>query len=178
MKKKRGPKQKNISWEQFDKLCEIGNTKTQICRFFGISLRTLERRVFKKYKQTTAEIITGGKYGAKKKEVLWETFNDLCELHCTKKEISSFLQMDEDTLSERIKEEYGITFSVLYKQKSKSGNVSLRRAQKRLALDGNATMLIWLGKNHLGQSDQQQDNQDLLSDKIQLMKEFSKMLPG
>jgi hypothetical protein len=30
---------------------------------------------------------------------------------------------------------------------------SLRRSQIRLALSGNAVMLIWLGKNILGQSD-------------------------
>ena len=34
---------------------------------------------------------------------------------------------------------------------------SLRRAQIKVALGGNATMLIWLGKNLLGQSDQPLD---------------------
>lgn len=33
------------------------------------------------------------------------------------------------------------------------GQISLRRKQIELANNGNATMLIWLGKNHLGQSD-------------------------
>ena len=32
---------------------------------------------------------------------------------------------------------------------------SLRRAQIKSALSGNATMLIWLGKQYLGQSDRQ-----------------------
>jgi hypothetical protein len=32
-------------------------------------------------------------------------------------------------------------------------NCSLRQAQIRLALSGNATMLIWLGRNMLGQSE-------------------------
>jgi hypothetical protein len=31
--------------------------------------------------------------------------------------------------------------------------IRLRRAQLRLAIDGNVTMLIWLGKQYLGQSD-------------------------
>lgn len=34
--------------------------------------------------------------------------------------------------------------------------ISLRQHQMRLALAGNVTMLVWLGKNLLGQSDRQQ----------------------
>ena len=33
-------------------------------------------------------------------------------------------------------------------------NISLRRKQAQLADEGNVTMLIWLGKNRLGQRDQ------------------------
>jgi hypothetical protein len=33
------------------------------------------------------------------------------------------------------------------------GRVSVRRAQLKLALEGNATMLIWVGKQRLGQKD-------------------------
>jgi hypothetical protein len=39
-------------------------------------------------------------------------------------------------------------------EKGKSaGKISLRRAQFKAALDGNATMLVWLGKQLLGQKD-------------------------
>lgn len=37
-----------------------------------------------------------------------------------------------------------------------SGRVSLRRRQFKAANDGNATMLIWLGKQYLGQADKQE----------------------
>jgi hypothetical protein len=37
---------------------------------------------------------------------------------------------------------------------------SLRRAQIKLALSGNAVMLIWLGKNLLGQSDNPLNSDD------------------
>ena len=36
------------------------------------------------------------------------------------------------------------------------GRMSLRRAQLNIALKGNPTMLIWAGKQLLGQSDKQQ----------------------
>ena len=47
--------------------------------------------------------------------------------------------------------------------------MSLRRKQYEVALSGNPSMLIWLGKNVLGQSDQvQQDVRDLPPVVIQL----------
>ena len=41
-------------------------------------------------------------------------------------------------------------------QKRKAGFVSLRRKQYELAMAGNATMLIFLGKQYLGQSDKRE----------------------
>lgn len=35
----------------------------------------------------------------------------------------------------------------------KDGKISLRRAQMKAALNGNASLLIWLGRNCLGQTD-------------------------
>ena len=42
------------------------------------------------------------------------------------------------------------------------GRVKLRRAQYEKALEGNPTMLIWLGKNMLGQSDNPTDGDENL----------------
>jgi len=40
--------------------------------------------------------------------------------------------------------------------------MSLRRRQYTTAMDGNTAMLIWLGKNWLGQTDQQQGEEKQL----------------
>ena len=56
-----------------------------------------------------------------------------------------------DTLQRWVKENYdGDTFAVVYKKYAAGGRVSLRRRQWALA-EHNATMAIWLGKQHLGQ---------------------------
>lgn len=45
---------------------------------------------------------------------------------------------------------------VAYQQGSGAGRVSLRRKQVEEAMKGNATMLVWLGKQILGQTDKQE----------------------
>lgn len=95
-----------------------------------------------------------------RKEINFETLQKLCSICCTKDEICSFFGIHEETLTARIQEEYGIGFSDYYKKESANGAMSLRRAQFKVALGDekrkippNVTMLIWLGKNILKQSD-------------------------
>ena len=89
-----------------------------------------------------------------RKEVDWETVNKLCGIHCTGEEIASFLDMSYDTLQRRCLEEHECGFADYYKKASASGKMSLRRKQYEVAMAGNVSMLIWLGKNTLNQRDQ------------------------
>ena len=93
------------------------------------------------------------KGGRPKKYVDWDQVDKLCALHCTGVEQAGILDMHYDTLDARCREEKGMSFSEYFKQKSASGKMSLRRRQFTSAMDGNTTMLVWLGKNWLGQSD-------------------------
>lgn len=86
-------------------------------------------------------------------EVNWPEVDKLCALQATHSEISQFLGISEDTLSRRCKEDHKISFADYIEQKRGVGKVSLRRSQWLLAQKGNATMLIWLGKQYLGQRD-------------------------
>lgn len=74
----------------------------------------------------------------------------LCAIQCTGDEIASVLGINYDTLFNRIKQEYGITFSEYFKKHSGAGKASLRRTQFELAKKS-AAMCIWLGKQYLGQ---------------------------
>jgi hypothetical protein len=84
----------------------------------------------------------------------FEMVDALCEMQCTGEEIASVLKVDYDTLCRRCKEKYKIGFADYFQLKRKAGNASLRRSQFNLANSGNPTMLIWLGKQYLGQRDQ------------------------
>ena len=89
---------------------------------------------------------------AKKKEINLKHLEKLCSMQCTKSEICDFFDIDEKTLTRICKDEYGMGFSDVYKKKSATGKISLRRYQFRIA-ETNATMAIWLGKQYLGQRD-------------------------
>ena len=84
----------------------------------------------------------------------WDEFEKLCQIQCTIQEISYFFGMTNETIQTRVKEHYNETFSVIFNQKKEVGRISLRRMQMQVALKGNPTMLIWLGKQHLEQKDQ------------------------
>lgn len=88
-------------------------------------------------------------------EIDYKTLDNLCGIMCTAEEISSLLEIDRDTLSAALKRDGHDGFSAYYKKKSANGKMSLRRVQYKAALDGNTTMLVWLGKQHLGQTDKQ-----------------------
>lgn len=82
-------------------------------------------------------------------------FKKLCTLQCTKEEIAGFFECSEDTIEKFCKREYGETFTAVFKQKRQTGKISLRRSQWRLA-EKNVSMAIWLGKQYLGQKEQQE----------------------
>lgn len=86
-------------------------------------------------------------------DIDWDQVDKMCEIHCTGEEQASILGVDYDTLNAACKRDKGIGFSDYFKQKSSGGKMSLRRRQFTSAMDGNTTMLVWLGKNWLGQSD-------------------------
>jgi hypothetical protein len=89
------------------------------------------------------------------KEISWDDFDKLCAIQCTGEEIAAFFEIDYDTLNSICKRERGKGFSDCFAQKRQSGKISLRRRQFQSALEGNPSMMIWLGKNWLGQQDQQ-----------------------
>lgn len=91
--------------------------------------------------------------GRPRKEIDWDTVDKLCAIHCTGEEIASVMQVHYDTLNNRCNEAYGVNFSEYYKKASASGKMSLRRKQYEVAMAGNVSMLIWLGKNMLNQRD-------------------------
>lgn len=91
--------------------------------------------------------------GRPPKEINWEEFEKLCAFQCTVIEIASWFAVSEDTLQSAIKKHYGQTFSGVFKEKRTAGLISLRRKQFEVALSGNVTMLIWLGKQLLDQTD-------------------------
>lgn len=83
----------------------------------------------------------------------WETFDKLLGIQCTLREIASFYDRSEQWVRDRVRDAKGMSFQEYAAMRKPKGLVSLRRKQFELALAGDRTMLIWLGKQYLGQAD-------------------------
>jgi hypothetical protein len=81
-----------------------------------------------------------------------EEVADLAQIGCTDRDIAEWFGITESTLR--------YNFSDFLAKGRGSLKQTLRRAQLQTALTGNATLLIWLGKNILGQSDNPQSADD------------------
>ena len=80
-------------------------------------------------------------------EIDYEAVKKLAGIQCTQTEIAAWLGCHVNTLLNDEK------FIEIYKSGIEGGKMSLRRHQWRALEEGNSTMLVWLGKQYLGQRD-------------------------
>ena len=105
----------------------------------------------RKQRKTATVEVEGVVVGRDKKVIPPKDVEKLAAMGCKDIEICEWFGIDGNTLR--------YNFSVELQKGRQSLNQSLRQAQLRLALSGNATMLIWLGKNILGQSENPADSE-------------------
>ena len=86
-----------------------------------------------------------------------EQLQGLCRLNCTIEELAAYFNVSTSTIENRLKDD--MDFRLAFEKGRAEGRMSVRRSQMKLADDGNATMLIWLGKQLLGQTDKQEIDQ-------------------
>ena len=114
------------------------------------------------------------KTGRPRIEIDKDTFEKLCGIQCTLEEIASFFNCCDDTINNWCKENYGESFSGVFKKKSAAGKMSLRRIQFKLA-EKNTSMAIFLGKQYLGQRDViETDNKHEISKVEELLSKIEK----
>jgi len=87
-----------------------------------------------------------------KKKIDYDLVKKLAEIQCTQEEISSILDISVRTL-QRDKE-----FCRIFNMSRENGKMSLKRWQFKRAEQGSDRMLIWLGKQYLGQRDVIENN--------------------
>jgi transposase-like protein len=74
---------------------------------------------------------------------------NLAGIQCTDEEIAAGIGCSQDTLARGRKRDQELDAAII--EGRANGRMSLRRAQYQKAMDGNPAMLIWLGKQVLGQ---------------------------
>ena len=111
------------------------------------------------------------KGGRPKFKIDYQLVERLARLQCTQEEIASVLGCSVDTLARDGR------FCGIYKKGMAHGAICLRRHQWRAAEEGNVTMLIWLGKQYLGQTDRQHIKLEPPANPADLTMEQITMLP-
>ena len=89
--------------------------------------------------------VRGRMIGRAKTVIPEEQVLELAKLHCTSKEMSEFFGVPLSTFTDNFRD-------IITKGRLETKQ-RLRAAQLKLALNGDRTMLIWLGKNILGQAE-------------------------
>jgi|1185.fasta_scaffold420053_2 hypothetical protein len=89
------------------------------------------------------------------KEIDLVMVEKLAHIHCTDQEIASIVGVSVETMTRRKRDD--AEFAAMLEAARSRGKASLRRLQWKLAESGNAAVVIWLGKNLLGQRDKFDD---------------------
>uniref|UniRef100_A0A6M3J203 Uncharacterized protein n=1 Tax=viral metagenome TaxID=1070528 RepID=A0A6M3J203_9ZZZZ len=82
-----------------------------------------------------------------------EALRELCELHVTQAEVAAYFGVSEKLVSRRLEE---VEYREAFEEGRANGKRSLRRWQMDAARSGDRVMLIWLGKQLLGQREPEQ----------------------
>ena len=87
----------------------------------------------------------------------WNKVDELLIAGCLGNEIAAYFNLHQRTFYERVFKKYNMTFTAYMSEKKSKGDSLLRAHQFAKALGltdiGDNTLLIWLGKNRLKQSD-------------------------
>jgi len=93
------------------------------------------------------------KMGRPQIEIDMKVVDDFLIAGCNGPQTAAYLGVSDDTLYERIQKEHGVTFSTYAARKRSKGDGMLQVAQFKKAMKYDNTMMVWLGKNRLGQRD-------------------------
>lgn len=86
-------------------------------------------------------------------EIDWKMLDGLLQFGARLVDCSELMQCSDETIQRRIRDKYDITFTEYRNRKLSKTRLRLAQKQFDLAMEGNTTMLVWLGKNLLGQTD-------------------------
>jgi hypothetical protein len=109
------------------------------------------------------------KRGRPKIPIDYEKAEKLAQILCTQSEIAAVLGISLPTL------EHDPEFLRIHKKGMETGRASLRRVQYSAAMKGNATMMIWLGKQYLNQREPTVIIEDFDRSKGEINELFDKM---
>lgn len=104
-----------------------------------------------------------GERGPLPTSINWDEFEKLVSYQCTQEEIADFFGVSVDTLDRACQRDLGLKLAEVWDKKKNLGRVKLKKIQFDLAEQGSAAMAIFLGKHLLGQKDEYDDLDRVMS---------------
>ena len=98
--------------------------------------------------------------GRSRIEIDLEEFEKLCRLHCTQEELAAWFNCSVSAIRDRVAKRKD--YRDAWNRGRAAGRVSLRRAQFAAALNGDRTMMVWMGKQLLDQKDSVKETKSLI----------------
>jgi len=93
-------------------------------------------------------------------EIKWEEVDFFLEAGCEGTKIADAIGVAPDTLYQRCEQEKGMTFTAYRQLKRHKGHCKVLGKQYSKAMQGDNTMLVWVGKQQHGQSDSPKERQE------------------
>lgn len=91
-----------------------------------------------------------------KKELNYDALDAMLQFKVNKKFCAEYLEMSEDTLERRLREDKDKTFTEYHQLKMGRTAIKLQQKSIDMAMRGNVTMMIFCLKNLAGWSDKQE----------------------
>jgi hypothetical protein len=139
-------------------------------------------RKWLKKREKNQDKVNGKKLSRPEIPIDWKKVDELLMAGCYGTEIAGYIGMHPETFYDRVLKKHGIGFTEYMQQKKSKGDSLLRAHQYAKALglttQGDNTLLIWLGKNRLGQKENHEE-QKITSETVQkfaeIMEQISKI---
>jgi hypothetical protein len=98
--------------------------------------------------------------GRPKANIDWVKVDNFLRAQCDGVGIAGIIGIHPNTLYLAVEKKYNIGFSEYSAKKKAEGRELLRANQFKMAMEGDRTMNIWLGKQYLGQRDKSEVEQN------------------
>lgn len=113
----------------------------------------------------------GGRPKGTGKPFNWVLLDGLLKIGGRLKDCQDIMELSHDVIQRTIKREKGVGFTEYRDLKMSRMRTTLLQKQYETAMSGNVVMLIWLGKQHLGQAEkiEQQNDVKIIPKNIKLI---------
>lgn len=105
----------------------------------------------------------------------WDQVNGMLQTQASTEDVAQAIGISRDSLYVRCKKETGMQYTEFRQKAKATGLTRLRAKQYAVAMEGHPTMLVWLGKQHLGQKENPETDNGEVSKLDEILKRLDEM---